>query len=75
MQEQRWAAAYGCRFVGVVEKDARHHSADFGAERARAPPDLEHLFDGVEFIDYERRDYKGRAVVDEILRRSESCGP
>ena len=50
--EQRWAKMYGCNFVGVVETDTRHKAADFATEKARAPDDLAHLLDGVEFIGY-----------------------
>ena len=68
--EQRWGELYGCHFVGVVEKDTRHNPADFGKEKERAPADLKHLLDDVEFLDYERRDYKAKGMVDEILRRA-----
>eukprot|EP01045_Picozoa_sp_COSAG04_P018856 COSAG04_NODE_1779_length_5595_cov_1.888464_4_plen_1114_part_00 len=67
--EQRWAKQYGCNLIGVVEKDDRHGKADFGKEKERAPSDLKHLLDEVEFIDYERRDYKAKAMVDELVRR------
>eukprot|EP01045_Picozoa_sp_COSAG04_P022290 COSAG04_NODE_2498_length_4007_cov_2.461361_1_plen_336_part_00 len=68
--EQRWAKQYNCKLIGVVEKDTRHSPADFGKEKARAPADLKHLLDDVEFLDYERRDYKARGMVEEILRRA-----
>jgi hypothetical protein len=67
--EQRWGIQYGCNFVGVVEKDPRHSPADFAKEKERAPADLEHLIDQVEFIDYDRRDYKVHSMVQELLRR------
>eukprot|EP01049_Picozoa_sp_SAG25_P012796 SAG25_NODE_1816_length_2296_cov_1.573054_1_plen_524_part_10 len=56
--EQRWGLLYGCNFVGVVEKDGRHHPADFGREKARAPTDLKRLLDDVEYIEYRRRDFE-----------------
>ena len=34
--EQRWGVKYGCKFIGIVEKDWRHGKADFGAERKKA---------------------------------------
>jgi hypothetical protein len=67
--EQRWGLLYGCNFVGVVEKDSRHHPADFGQEKARAPTDLKRLLDDVEYIEYRRRDFEAAAMVRELLRR------
>ena len=67
--EQRWGKLYGCKFVGVVENDSRHSPADFRIEKARAPTDLEHLLDEVEFIEYRRRDFEVEAMVQELLRR------
>ena len=67
--EQRWAKQYGCKLIGVVEKDDRHSPADFGKEKERAPADLKHLLDDVEFIDYDRRNYKADAMVTELLQR------
>eukprot|EP01048_Picozoa_sp_COSAG05_P007993 COSAG05_NODE_588_length_8503_cov_54.867563_2_plen_1332_part_00 len=67
--EQRWGKMYGCHFVGVVEKDTRHNPADFGKEKERAPADLKHLLDDVEFIDYCRRDWMAEAMVAELLRQ------
>jgi hypothetical protein len=67
--EQRWGLLYGCHFVGVVEKDSRHHPADFGAEKQRAPPDLKRLLDEVEYLEYRRRDFEAAAMVQELLRR------
>merc|ERR1711969_469032 len=72
--EQRWAKLYKCSFVGVVEKDSRHCPADFGKEKARAPADLEHLLDEVEFIEYRRRDFEVRAMVAELMRRGGCSG-
>lgn len=68
-QEQRWAKAYDCNIVGVVEKDSRHSPADFVKEKERAPADLKHLLDDVEFVEYRRRDFEARALVDELLKR------
>ncbi len=67
--EQRWGKLYGCSIVGVVEKDSRHGPADFGKEKERAPADLKHLLDEVEFIEYRRRDFEAAAMVQELLRR------
>jgi hypothetical protein len=52
-----------------VEKDSRHGPADFGKEKERAPADLKHLLDEVEFIEYRRRDFEAAAMVQELLRR------
>ena len=68
--EQRWAKLYECHFVGVVEKDVRHGNADFSLEKERAPADLKHLLDDVEFIEYRRRDFEAKAMVQEIVRRT-----
>ena len=68
--EQRWAIQYGCNIIGIVEKDEQHGKADFAEEKAHAPADLKHLLDDVEFLDYERRGYKERCMVDEILRQA-----
>jgi hypothetical protein len=68
--EQRWGKLYDCTFLGVVEKDMRHSPADFAKERARAPADLKHLLDDVEYIEYRRRDFEVRAMVTELLRRA-----
>ena len=70
-KEQRWGKLYDCKFIGVVEKDTRHNPADFGKEKTRAPTDLKHLLDGVEFIEYRRRDFEVEAMVVEILRRAD----
>eukprot|EP01043_Picozoa_sp_COSAG02_P048071 COSAG02_NODE_4682_length_5102_cov_11.871277_1_plen_1610_part_10 len=67
--EQRWAIKYGCKFVGIVEKDERHGKADFGAEKQKAPEDLKHLLDEVEFLDYQRREFQLQALIEEIMRR------
>lgn len=67
--EQRWGKLYGCNMVGVVEKDSRHSPADFGKEKERAPADLKHLLDEVEFIEYRRRDFEAAVMVQELLRR------
>ena len=49
LKELRWAILYGCKIVGVVEKDARHGAVDFGREAKLAPADLKHVFAEVEF--------------------------
>ena len=67
--EQRWGKLYNCKIVGVVEKDSRHNPADFGKEKERAPADLKHLLDEVEFIEFRRRDFEAVAMVQELLRR------
>jgi hypothetical protein len=67
--EQRWGKIYLCSFVGVVEKDSWHDAADFGKEKERAPAELEHLLDEVEFIEYRRRDFEAKAMVEELVRR------
>ena len=56
--------------IGVVEKDDRHGKADFAKEKRSAPADLKHLLADVEFIEYRRRDFEAKAMVDEILRRA-----
>lgn len=61
--------AYNCKFVGIVEKDNRHSPADFGKEKQRAPADLKDLLDKVEFIEYRRRDFEEKAMVQELVRR------
>ena len=43
--------------------------ADFGKEKERAPTDLKHLLDEVEFIEYRRRDFEAASMVQELLRR------
>ena len=53
-QELRWAKAHGCSFLGVIERDVRHSAANFAVESQRAPADLKHLFEEVEFLDYQR---------------------
>jgi hypothetical protein len=67
--EQRWAKLYYCNFVGVVEKDTRHGPANFDTEKRRAPEDLVHILDDVEFIAYRRRDFEAKAMITELLRR------
>jgi hypothetical protein len=67
--EQRWGKLYNCKFVGIVEKDNRHSPADFGKEKQRAPADLKDLLDKVEFIEYRRRDFEEKAMVQELVRR------
>ena len=67
--EQRWGKLYDCKFVGVVEKDSRHGAADFVKEKQRAPADLKGLLDKVEFIEYRRRDFEEKAMVQELARR------
>ena len=71
--EQRWAKQYNCNLIGVVETDSRHCPADFAKEKERAPVDLKHLLDDVEFIDFERRAYKEKAMIEEILRRGNTA--
>jgi hypothetical protein len=73
--EQRWAKLYSCNLIGVVEKDDRHSPADFGKEKMRAPVDLKHILEDVEFIDYRRRGYEEKGMVEEIMRRGGSVGP
>jgi hypothetical protein len=67
--ELRWANKYGCRIIGVVEKDARHGAADFAREMQLAPADLKDIFSQVEFIEFHRREPFQSAMVDEIMRR------
>eukprot|EP01046_Picozoa_sp_COSAG06_P054981 COSAG06_NODE_9957_length_1782_cov_19.099822_2_plen_451_part_01 len=74
LSEQRWGIKYGCRFVGVVEKDSRHGPADFAKEKAAAPEDLQHLLDDVEFVDFQRREFLLQALIDEICKRG-GCDP
>jgi hypothetical protein len=73
--EQRWAKLYSCNLIGVLEKDDRHSPADFGKEKMRAPVDLKHILEDVEFIDYRRRGYEEKGMVEEIMRRGGSVGP
>eukprot|EP01043_Picozoa_sp_COSAG02_P056945 COSAG02_NODE_6834_length_3337_cov_28.082149_3_plen_490_part_00 len=68
--EQRWAKQYGCNLIGVVENDPRHSPADFGKEKERAPADLKHILDEVEFLTYTRRGYEVEAMISEIQRRA-----
>ena len=56
--------------MSAVEKDNRHGKADFAKETERAPEDLKHLFADVEFIDFERREYKVIGMVQEIIRQA-----
>ena len=58
----RWAKMYGCTLVGVVETDTRHGPADFGLEARRAPADLKHVLNDVEFQPYRRRNFEARWV-------------
>ena len=53
-KELRWGIKYGCTFIGVMEADNRHGKADFGEEKAKAPGDLKHLLDEVEFLAFQR---------------------
>ena len=69
LTELRWAKLYGCELFGLVEKDTRHGPADFGLEAQRAPKDLKHGLADVEFLDYERRDYKANAMLAELQDR------
>eukprot|EP01051_Picozoa_sp_SAG22_P005275 SAG22_NODE_307_length_12666_cov_761.250259_9_plen_543_part_00 len=71
VKELRWAKLYGCALLGVVEKDSRHHAADFGLEAQRAPADLEHVLADDEFLEYQRRNYLEKAMVEELGRRFE----
>ena len=66
VKELRWAKLYGCKLVGVVEKDDRHSPADFGLEARRAPADLKHVLADVEFLEYQRRDFLADAMVAKI---------
>ncbi len=72
--EQRWGIQYGCNFVGVVEKDDRHDPADFAIERERAPEDLKHLLEEIEFETYQRREHLVQAMISEILKRGGCTG-
>jgi hypothetical protein len=74
VKELRWAKLYGCALVGVVEKDSRHGPADFGLEARRAPADLKHVLNDVEFIEYRRRGFEAEAMLAEIIRRCGSSG-
>jgi hypothetical protein len=76
-KEQRWAKMYGCKLIGVVEKDERHGGGKeiFDKEKKRAPKDLKYILDEVEFLHYERKDYQAKAMVEEILRRTEGFSP
>ena len=71
VMELRWAKLYGCKLVGVVEKDPRHCPADFALEARRAPADLKHVLADVEFLEYQRRDYLADAMVSKL---AEICG-
>eukprot|EP01045_Picozoa_sp_COSAG04_P027892 COSAG04_NODE_4189_length_2244_cov_22.203730_1_plen_434_part_00 len=70
-KEMRWAKMYNCGLVGVHEADNRHGAANFRTEKQRAPVDLEHLLDDVEFIEYRRRGYEADAMIVELIRRGE----
>eukprot|EP01050_Picozoa_sp_SAG11_P005421 SAG11_NODE_382_length_9923_cov_29.276771_10_plen_751_part_00 len=74
VKELRWAKLYGCALVGLVEKDTRHGPADFGVERRRAPDDLKHVIDDVEFLEYQRRSFLASAMLEELCRRFGSPG-
>ena len=67
--EQRWAKAYGCNFVGVIEVDNRHNAANILEEKENAPSDLKCILDEVEFIPFRRRDYEEATMVEELLKR------
>eukprot|EP01045_Picozoa_sp_COSAG04_P008324 COSAG04_NODE_458_length_14025_cov_349.233735_2_plen_799_part_00 len=78
IKEQRWGIEYGCKFVGVMEKDDRHGKADFAKEKEKAPDDLKHLLDEVEFLDFQRREFQLQALIEELMRRggcSAKAGP
>jgi hypothetical protein len=75
VKELRWAKLYGCKLIGVVEKDTRHCPADFGLEARRAPTDLKHVLADVEFIEYQRRDFLEKAMIQELLLRAASGPP
>eukprot|EP01043_Picozoa_sp_COSAG02_P121338 COSAG02_NODE_58166_length_278_cov_0.703911_1_plen_92_part_11 len=64
--EQRWGIKYGCNFVGIMEKDERHGKPDIGTEKHKAPKDLKHLLDEVEFLDYQRREFQLQALIEEV---------
>ena len=72
--EQRWGIKYGCNFVGVVEMDSRHSPGSFEKEKERAPDDLKHLLDEVEFEPYQRREHLLQAMVQSVLRKG-GCTP
>ena len=63
-KEQRWGLKYGCKFIGVMEADDRHGKADFGKEKVKAPEDLMHLLDEVEF--------QLQALLEELCRRGDA---
>ena len=58
---------YGCALLGVVEQDSRHSPADLGLEARRAPADLAHVLADVEFLEYQRRAYLERAMVERLV--------
>ena len=69
-KEQRWAKEHNCKLIGVVETDERHGGGKdiFDKEKRHAPADLKHLLSAVEYIDFERRDYKEKAMVEDVVR-------
>ena len=69
LKELRWAKLYGCVLAGLVEKDTRHGPADFGLEMRRAPDDLKHVLADVEFLEYQRRSFLAKAMLEELFRR------
>ena len=36
--ECRWAQLYGCKIIGIAEKDGRHGAADFGNRKPARQP-------------------------------------
>merc|ERR1712187_585991 len=69
IKEQRWAIQYNCNIVGVMEIDPRHGKVDINKERAKAPKDLVHLLTEIEFMEYMRREFLLKALIDEICER------
>ena len=69
LKELRWAKLYSCALAGLVEKDTRHGPADFGLEMHRAPADLKHVLADVEFLEYQRRSFLAKAMLEELFRR------
>ena len=68
--ECRWAMMYGCKIIGVFEKDSHHGAADYSIERQRAPADLKWMFAEVEYIEFHRREPYQSTMVDDIFRRA-----
>ena len=75
IMELRWAKLYGCRIIGVMEKDSRHGAVDFGREMQLAPSDLQHILADVEFVEYQRREPYVGTMVDDLLHRAGVAPP